>query len=124
MHGLFSAIPDGLVSDDLRGKIVIDAYLRGKKKNGGRTILENRILGTPGTSQSVVRYLRGRGRAKMPEIVGKHLDGKWYRGPAKMLAKTHLADGLIVDKVLDDIAPSLHGTKDIAKSFIYAGGMV
>lgn len=124
MHGLFSAIPDSLVSDDLRGKIVIDEYLRGKKRNGGRTSLTNRILRTPGTSQSVVRYLRGRGRSKLPEIVGRHFDGKWYGGPAKMLAKTHLTDGLIIDKVLDDIAPSLHGTKDIAKSFIYAGGMV
>lgn len=117
-------MPDWLIPSDLKGRLVIDSYLNSPKKNGGRTPFENKILNVPGTRLSIVNYLKGRGRSKIPDVVGKHLDGKWYAGPAKLLAKTHLADGIVIDKILDDIAPTLHGSKDLAKSFIYAGGMV
>lgn len=125
-----------LVPADTQGKLVVDAYLNGNSRSNPVTRrLGRKILDSPGVSQSVYRYLsgymgadgtwkKGRGYAKIPKIVGKHLGDHWYTGPAKLLAKTPIGHDYVVEKVLEKTLPKAYGDTSLARQFLAAGGRV
>lgn len=130
---LFRALPDRLIPSDLKGRIIINAYLAnakerkqsGKKyKSRSRKLLERKILDTPGTSRSIFNYLHGSGNKLVPELVGEELGDHWYTGPAKLLSRAPIINGIVIDKILDRTLPAINGDTSLAKRFLYAGGMV
>lgn len=134
-YGLFNLIPTTgtIVPEDLKGKLVIENYLsrpRGKHSgrfwstNGRFTPFEEKILNSKGTAHSIYQYLNGRGRSKIPELVGGVLGDEWYTGTAKLLSRTPFGRNFVIDRVMDRVLPRINGSTDVARQYLYAGGMV
>jgi hypothetical protein len=114
--------------------MVINSYLSNeetRKRKGLKpgkdftpSYFERQILGTPGTSQSLYRYLNGAGRKYIPKIVENQLGDTWYTGPAKLFAMTPFGRNMVIDKIMDKTLPKINGDNNLAKQFLYAGGMV
>lgn len=121
-YSLIRAIPDRFAPEDLKGRLLVNAYLNGD--GAGSSYFRDKILSIPGTRGSILKYLSGAGSSKLPELVGKHLGAKWYTGPAKLLSRAPIVKGIVLDKISDKIMPELHGSKEIAKYFNAYGGMV
>ena len=106
----------------IKGRAVVNAYLNGKVTGKSRSYFAKEVLGTPGTNQSIYRYLTGAGRDKVPEIVGKHLGDHWYTGPAKFLSRLPIARDMAVDKIMEHTLPKINGSTSLARQFLAAGG--
>jgi hypothetical protein len=134
-YGAFNALPRPgiLTSEETKGKLVMDHYLgRPRDKHTGRfgssngrlTPFEEKILSSRGTAQSIYKYLNGEGRRRVPELVEGVLGDTWYTGPAKLLARTPIGRGIVVDKVMDRVLPRINGSTDVARLYLQAGGTV
>lgn len=117
---LLKATPDSILPD-LKGRLMVNSYLGGGASN---PYLTRHALNIPGARGSILAYLSGRGSNMIPKLVEKELGDKWYTGPAKLLSRAPIIKNIVLDKISDKIMPELHGSKDIAKSFVAHGGMV
>lgn len=122
---LYRLMPDRLMPEDLRGKMVINSFLNSEGR-GSRHLsrYEREILRTPGTMASINAYLEGAGKSKIPELVGKGLGDKWYTGIAKQLSKLPIVNGYAKGKIMDRVNPGIAGSESLAQQFIDAGGQV
>ena len=120
----YRAIPDPVDAiSPVRGRIIVNGYLSGRKGGGGRrSYFQRQVLSTPGSNQSLYRYLTGPGRGRLPEVVGHHLGDHWYTGPAKLLARLPIARDIVVDKVMEQTLPKINGSTELARQFLAAGG--
>jgi hypothetical protein len=130
----YRMLPDSIIPDDFKGRLVINGYLDSaayRKRHGLKpakdfspTYFESQILRTPGSLQSIYRYLNGAGAKHIPKIVEYHLGDNWYTGPAKLLARTPIGRNFVIDKIMDKTLPKINGDNSLAKQFLYAGGKV
>jgi hypothetical protein len=118
----------GNVPDPLKGSVLVNGYLIGKGTGRSSPGLEKEILReireTPGWNRALYDYLNGSGGDKIPEILDYELANKWYKGPAKLLAKTKFGQRLVIDKIMDKTLPKIKGSTDVARMYLDAGGNV
>jgi len=122
---VYDSIPDALDSFvPLRGQLITNGYLSGKpgKRKGPLTRFERHVLSAPGANQSLYKYLTGRGRGKIPDIVGHYLGDHWYTGPAKLVSRLPGVRDMVVEKVLENTLPRIGGSTNLARQFLAVGG--
>lgn len=120
----YRLMPDSITPADLKGRLVVNAFLKGNGRSGGLSRFEKEILKSRGTLSSIKNYLSGSGKSKIPAIVRKSLGDKWYSGIASLLSRTPIGRDIVIDKVIDKANTGIGGNKDLAKLFLDAGGQV
>lgn len=86
--------------------------------------LGKKLLSEPGALRNLIDHLNGPGAKDVPKIVANATKGQLLSKPLQLLSKTQLGRNLVINKILDQTAPKIYGTRDIAKQYLLAGGNV
>lgn len=123
----------GLLPDSLRGRLIVNEYVRRLKTGKPGDIsgkIENlsafnrAILRQNGNVSAMYKYLSGDGKKLIPEIVEGSLGNYWYTGLAKRLANTEIGNSVFMGKFLDKTLPTINGDNSLAQQFLAAGGNI